>query len=226
MLFVSTRLILVRNTHAHFCVDKRTRSQAPTPVLPPGYSCVWNLTEGPDVAGLVVVSSGSTEIDQAGRGKQRELTVLERKSQLFPGRTFHMEVESITNYDMGGMWTRTCSNQTGREVRIQARFFSISITLCGSYFQHVIVMSLSINILFRMYGGGQMYLIFIFLAIFCSLSVSRTCCESMPSFASHITTQVCSCDYTPVSGSIPHQDPSDWTFIGEQTMLVMHLIAY
>jgi hypothetical protein len=88
----------------------------PTPVLPAAYSCIWNLTEGADVAGLVVVSSGSTEIDPAGKGKGRELTVLKRKSDLFPGRTFHMEVEAISNYDSGDLWTRTCSNQTAVEV--------------------------------------------------------------------------------------------------------------
>jgi len=81
--------------------------------MPEAYTAIWDLKEGPDLVGLVVVSTGSTEIDHAGLGKQRELTVLERESQLFPGRTFHMEVECITNWGAGDMWTRTCSNQTG-----------------------------------------------------------------------------------------------------------------
>jgi hypothetical protein len=94
----------------------KTSIDPPKPSLPVAYSCAWILNETEGARGFHEVSSGATEIDQAGHGKHRELTVMKRSSNLHPGLNFYMEIDAITIWETGDSWTRTCSNQTGTEV--------------------------------------------------------------------------------------------------------------
>lgn len=88
----------------------------PKPQFPGAFTVAWNLTEGKEGASMALVSSGSTELDDAGSGRQRETTVLQRNSQLHPGRTYYFVVDAISDWAAGDSWTRTCTNQTAVEL--------------------------------------------------------------------------------------------------------------
>ena len=88
----------------------------PKPQFPGAFSVAWNLTEGREGASMALVSSGSTELDDAGSGRQRETTLLQRNSQLHPGLTYHYVVDAISDWAAGDSWTRTCTNQTAVEL--------------------------------------------------------------------------------------------------------------
>ena len=89
----------------------------PSPVFPGAFSVTWNLTEGKNSPSrLPTVSSGATEVDDSGSGKQRDTMLLERKSDLHPGLTFHSTIETISDWAKGDSWTRDCSNQTAVEL--------------------------------------------------------------------------------------------------------------
>ena len=77
------------------------QSDPPKPQLPGAYSVMWNLTEGKDAGGMVLESHGTTEVDDAGQGKQREVTILNRTSQLHPGKTYHFVVDCISDWAAG-----------------------------------------------------------------------------------------------------------------------------
>ena len=87
----------------------------PRPVFPGAFSVRWNLTKGAHDP-LTTVSSGATELDDSGSGKQRDTMLFLRKSDLYPGKTFHMTVETISDWAAGDSWTHKCSNQTAVEL--------------------------------------------------------------------------------------------------------------
>ena len=87
----------------------------PKPQLPGAYSVVWDLTEG-TAGSMVVVATGTTDVDDAGQGKQRDVLTIKRKSDLHPGLNFHSVIDTISDYTTGDKWTHSCSNQTITEV--------------------------------------------------------------------------------------------------------------
>ena len=90
--------------------------EPPNPQFPGAFTVAWNLTEGTGAGSMALESSGSTELDDAGSGRQRVRTLLQRSSHLHPGLTYHYVIDAISDWAAGGSYTRTCTNQTGAEL--------------------------------------------------------------------------------------------------------------
>lgn len=101
--------------HGTAVIGSKAAADPPKPQLPGAYSVVWDLTEG-TAGSMVVVATGTTDVDDAGQGKQRDVQTMKRKSDLHPGLNFYSVIDSISDYVTGDRWTHTCSNQTIAEV--------------------------------------------------------------------------------------------------------------